>query len=144
MFDDDVRIQENFSIQVEDFLNRSNAKCVTFACLQYREVENMQAFKQWESFGSGCSIVHRDVLEKCSFDMALEHGYGEDVDYGMQVRNAGFDVIYAPQIQILHLKAPVGGFRKPYVSHGMMKRSNLSHRRKLCIIARRIIRTSNC
>ncbi|GAK99373.1 glycosyl transferase [Nonlabens ulvanivorans] len=115
LFDDDVRIQENFSIQVEDFLNRSNAKCVTFACLQYREVENMQAFKQWESFGSGCSIVHRDVLEKCSFDMALEHGYGEDVDYGMQVRNAGFDVIYAPQIQILHLKAPVGGFRKPYV-----------------------------
>ncbi|WP_397303674.1 glycosyltransferase family 2 protein [Nonlabens ulvanivorans] len=115
LFDDDVRVQASFSTQVEEFLNRSKAKCVTFACLQKGETETMQAFKQWESFGSGCSIVHRDVLEKCSFDMALEHGYGEDVDYGMQVRNAGFDVIYAPQIQILHLKAPVGGFRKPYV-----------------------------
>ncbi|PQJ32196.1 glycosyl transferase family 2 [Nonlabens arenilitoris] len=115
LFDDDVRIEENFSIQVEDFLNRSNAKCVTFACLQYGEIENMQTFKQWESFGSGCSLVHRGVFEKCNFDMALEHGYGEDVDYGMQVRNAGFDVIYAPQIPILHLKAPVGGFRKQYV-----------------------------
>ncbi len=72
----------------------------------------MKAYKQWESFGSGCSIVHRDVYTKCSFDMALENGYGEDVDYGMQVRNMGKDVIYAPSIEILHLKAPVGGFRK--------------------------------
>jgi GT2 family glycosyltransferase len=47
--------------------------------------------------------------------MALEHGYGEDVDYGMQIRQAGYDVIYAPQIQLLHLKAPVGGFRKPHL-----------------------------
>jgi len=114
LFDDDVRIQQGFSIQVEEFINRSKAKCVTFACLQKGETERMQAFKQWESFGSGCSIIHREVLEKCSFDRALEHGYGEDVDYGMQIRRAGYDVIYAPQIQILHLKAPMGGFRKPH------------------------------
>jgi GT2 family glycosyltransferase len=43
--------------------------------------------------------------------MALEHGYGEDVDFGVQIRNLGYDVIYAPHIQILHLKAPIGGFR---------------------------------
>lgn len=115
LFDDDVRIQPDFSSKTQDFLNQTNSKCVTFACLQKGEEEHQENFKQWESFGSGCSIVHRDVLEKCSFDMALEHGYGEDVDFGMQVRNAGFDVTYAPQIQILHLKAPVGGFRKLYV-----------------------------
>nr|WP_053234197.1 hypothetical protein [Nonlabens ulvanivorans] len=85
------------------------------AYLQKGEIESQKTFKQWPFFGSGCSIVHRDVLEQCNFDMALEHGYGEDVDFGMQIRNAGYDVTYAPQIQILHLKAPIGGFRKSHV-----------------------------
>ncbi|MGJ8684505.1 MAG: glycosyltransferase family 2 protein [Nonlabens sp.] len=115
LFDDDVRIQSNFTVLVKEFIEKTKAKCITFACIQKGEVELMQAFKQWESFGSGCSIVHRDIIEQCKFDMALEHGYGEDVDYGMQIRNAGYDILYAPQIQILHLKAPVGGFRKPHV-----------------------------
>ncbi|WP_213520166.1 glycosyltransferase [Nonlabens sp.] len=115
LFDDDVRVTENFSSQVTKFLDDSKARCVTFACLQKGEQERLHTFKQWESFGSGCSIVHREIVERCKFDMALEHGYGEDVDYGMQIRQAGYDVIYAPQIQLLHLKAPVGGFRKPHL-----------------------------
>ena len=115
LFDDDVRVPRDFSSAVNTFLNNTGATAVTFTCLQKGETEKMQAFKQWESFGSGCSIVHRKIIEKCIFDMALEHGYGEDVDYGMQIRNAGQDVIYAPQIQLLHLKAPVGGFRKPHI-----------------------------
>uniref|UniRef100_UPI0025DBDB7B glycosyltransferase family 2 protein n=1 Tax=Nonlabens sp. TaxID=1888209 RepID=UPI0025DBDB7B len=115
LFDDDVRIPDHFISDVQEFLNKTAVKSVTFACLQKEETESMQAFKQWESFGSGCSIVHIELVERCKFDMALEHGYGEDVDYGMQIRQAGYDVIYAPQIQLLHLKAPVGGFRKPHV-----------------------------
>jgi GT2 family glycosyltransferase len=115
LFDDDVRIPDHFISDVQEFLNKTAVKSVTFACLQKEETESMQAFKQWESFGSGCSIVHRELVERCKFDMALEHGYGEDVDYGMQIRQAGYDVIYAPQIQLLHLKAPVGGFRKPHL-----------------------------
>ncbi|WP_298952463.1 glycosyltransferase [uncultured Nonlabens sp.] len=115
LFDDDVRVPRNFSLETNTLLNKTSATAVTFACLQKGEIEKMQVFKQWESFGSGCSMVHREVIEKCSFDMSLEHGYGEDVDYGMQIRNAGHDVIYAPQIQLVHLKAPVGGFRKPHV-----------------------------
>lgn len=114
-FDDDVRIKTDFMNKVENFIQKTNARCVTFACIQKDEKETMQAYKQWESFGSGCSIVHREIFSQCSFDMALEHGYGEDLDYGMQVRNLGKDVIYAPQIQMLHLKAPVGGFRNPHV-----------------------------
>jgi len=46
--------------------------------------------------------------------MALEFGYGEDVDFGMQLRNLGVDVIYIPEIKISHLKAPIGGFRSTY------------------------------
>lgn len=115
LFDDDVRVQADFSDKILGFINERKEKCITFCCLQKGEQERQHAFKQWESFGSGCSIVHRDIVERCKFDMALEHGYGEDVDYGMQIRQAGFDVIYAPQIQLLHLKAPVGGFRKPHL-----------------------------
>jgi len=41
----------------------------------------------------------------------MEFGYGEDVDFGIQLRNHGFDVLYLPEPEILHLKAPMGGFR---------------------------------
>jgi GT2 family glycosyltransferase len=115
LFDDDVRIKDDFTAKMVGFIKDTSAMCLTFSCLQEGEVENQLSFKQWESFGAGCSLVHRDIIENCHFNMALEHGYGEDVDYGMQIRNAGYDVIYAPQIQIQHLKAPVGGFRKPHV-----------------------------
>jgi GT2 family glycosyltransferase len=36
---------------------------------------------------------------------------GEDTDFGLQLRNCGANIIYFPEIQILHLKAPIGGFR---------------------------------
>ena len=44
--------------------------------------------------------------------MIYENGYGEDTDFGMQLRNNGCDIVYHPNIEILHLKAPTGGFRK--------------------------------
>jgi len=112
-FDDDARFNEDTFERIFSAIRDTNAKVLNTAYLQGSDRENQKTYKQWESFGSGCSMVHRDVFTKCSFDRALEHGYGEDSDYGMQIRNAGYDVIYAPQIQIKHLKAPVGGFRKP-------------------------------
>lgn len=41
----------------------------------------------------------------------VEYGYGEDTDFGMQLRNSGIDILYYPFSTMLHLKAPVGGFR---------------------------------
>jgi hypothetical protein len=114
-FDDDNRFDNDIMERVSIAIKSTDSKVLNLAYLQKGEVEIGTSFKQWESFGSGCSIVHREIVEGCRFDMALEYGYGEDVDYGMQIRQAGFDVIYAPQIQLLHLKAPVGGFRKPHV-----------------------------
>ena len=35
-------------------------------------------------------------------------------DFGMQIRNSGYDIIYAPEIQVRHLKAPIGGFRSKF------------------------------
>lgn len=115
LFDDDIRIKSSFSSQVLEFINKTRVKCVTFSCLQQGEIEQNKTYKQWNTFGSGCSIVHREIVDNCYFDLALEHGYGEDMDYGMQVRNAGYDIIYTPHIKILHLKAPIGGFRTPFI-----------------------------
>ncbi|KEZ93750.1 glycosyltransferase family 2 protein [Nonlabens ulvanivorans] len=115
LFDDDNRFDKNLIERIFNSLSITKTAVLNMAYLQKGEIESQKTFKQWPFFGSGCSIVHRDVLEQCNFDMALEHGYGEDVDFGMQIRNAGYDVTYAPQIQILHLKAPIGGFRKSHV-----------------------------
>jgi glycosyltransferase involved in cell wall biosynthesis len=114
-FDDDNRFAADLLERIFNSLKQSKAKVLNMAYLQKGEVETQKNYTQLTYFGSGCSIVHRDVIKHCSFDMALEHGYGEDADYGVQIRNAGFDVIYAPLIQIVHLKAPVGGFRKAHV-----------------------------
>jgi glycosyltransferase involved in cell wall biosynthesis len=62
-------------------------------------------------FGSGNSFVKYLVLKNIFFNKKFEFGYGEDTDFGMQIRNKGFDIIYIPELRILHLKAPIGGFR---------------------------------
>ncbi|WP_367175042.1 glycosyltransferase family 2 protein, partial [Flavobacterium sp.] len=50
------------------------------------------------------------------FNTAYEFGFGEDNDFGMQLRNRGFDILFISTSRILHLKAPTGGFRtKPVV-----------------------------
>jgi glycosyltransferase involved in cell wall biosynthesis len=113
LFDDDNRFDDGLLTRIFNALQGTSSKVLNMAYLQKGELENQKGYLQWAFFGSGCSIAHREVVENSRFDMALEHGYGEDVDYGMQIRNAGYDIIYAPEIQILHLKAPIGGFRKP-------------------------------
>ena len=62
-------------------------------------------------FGSGNSFVKSAYLDTVRFNSKYEFGYGEDFDFGMQLRNRGVDVVYFPEPAILHLKAPVGGFR---------------------------------
>ena len=113
-FDDDVRVGSEFMNRSATFIKKTGAKSVTFSCLQKGEVEVQKFYKQWETFGSGCSLVHRSIVEQCSFDLALEHGYGEDADYGMQIRNLGYDILYCPDNNMLHLKAPIGGFRHKF------------------------------
>lgn len=110
-FDDDIRFESTLLEKIASAIKETGSRCITMSCLQKGEKEKNSTYKQWKTFGSGCSIVHQDIVKMAAFDMALEHGYGEDVDFGMQIRNLGCDVIYAPHIQILHIKAPIGGFR---------------------------------
>lgn len=114
LFDDDNRFPNNLMHKVAAALQVSGSKALNLAYVQKDDIENQKGYFQWAYFGSGSSIVHRDILSQCKFDLALEHGYGEDADYGMQIRNAGYDIIYAPEIQVRHLKAPTGGFRSKF------------------------------
>jgi len=114
--DDDIRVSKDFFQHLSSKITGYNGKAFTISCLQPREKEQTMNIIQWNTFGSGCSIVKSECVKNLRFDTAFEHGFGEDADFGMQLRNTGVDIIYIPEPSILHLKAPVGGFRtKPYL-----------------------------
>jgi glycosyltransferase involved in cell wall biosynthesis len=66
----------------------------------------------WSTFGTCVALVETAALRQAGpFDERLEGGYGEDAEIGIRLRRAGCNVLYAPAIRVLHLKAPMGGFR---------------------------------
>jgi GT2 family glycosyltransferase len=113
MADDDIRIPENALEDVLSFFEFYKANVVTLSCLQPGDLPSQKHVNQWSSFGSGCSVVASEVVKTTCFNTSFEHGFGEDVAYGMQLRNKGYDVLYQPNIELRHLKAPIGGFRNP-------------------------------
>ncbi len=110
--DDDIRIPENSLENAVMIANSNNFSAVTLSCLQKGEREKIGRIIQWSGFGSNTSLVRSEKIKNLRFNMGFEFGYGEDGDFGMQLRNQGADVLYAPSIQLLHLKAPIGGFRQ--------------------------------
>ena len=109
--DDDIRFGVDFIEKAFEKINDFGVGAVSFRCFQKGQKQIYKYIFQWGSFGSGCSFVLADSLKNCTFGMAYEFGYGEDGDFGMQLRHQGQDVLYLPEPEILHLKAPVGGFR---------------------------------
>lgn len=109
--DDDIRIEVNFFQKALEKINDFGAKAVSFRCFQKGQKPTYTTIFQWITFGSGCSFVLAETTQHCHFRMGYEFGYGEDGDFGMQFRNQGYDVLYLPEPEILHLKAPIGGFR---------------------------------
>lgn len=110
--DDDIRFDNGLLEQSLLESYRMGLDCLNINCKQEGEGTVFNKIKQWGSFGSGTSIVSAKFCEKVSFDEVFEYGFGEDQDFGMQLRNAGCDIIYHPNLEILHLKAPRGGFRE--------------------------------
>lgn len=109
--DDDIRIEADCIQKALQQIRQFGVKAVTLKCLQKGQKQNDSPVSQWGTFGSGCSFVFADSLKNCSFNRGYEFGFGEDGDFGMQLRNQGCDVLYLPEPEILHLKAPIGGFR---------------------------------
>lgn len=115
--DDDIRIAPDFLEKALQQLQQYGQTATTLFCHRENERPNFDYPLQWGNFGSGCSLVLAEALKELRFDMRYEFGFGEDGDFGVQLRNAGTDVFYFPKPDILHLKAPVGGFRtKPVLA----------------------------
>lgn len=109
--DDDIRIENDFIEKVCVSISKFGVHAVSINCIQKNQKPVFKNVFQWSGFGSGCSFVASHLLKKCVFTAGFEFGFGEDNDFGMQLRNLGCDVLYLPNPMILHLKAPVGGFR---------------------------------
>jgi N-acetylglucosaminyl-diphospho-decaprenol L-rhamnosyltransferase len=54
--------------------------------------------------GGACLMVRREVVEKIGGLAERFFMYGEDVEWGARMRDAGYKVIYLPQIKIVHLR----------------------------------------
>lgn len=113
MADDDIRIDQDFLKQAFEIIKKEALQQVTLGCYakDYPQDKKIKQKFQSSSFGSGCSIVKTKNIENITYNTNFEFGYGEDSDYGMQLRNLGFDIIYLPNPEVIHLKAPIGGFR---------------------------------
>ncbi|WP_230407912.1 glycosyltransferase family 2 protein [Flavobacterium hydrocarbonoxydans] len=109
--DDDNRFDENLIENVFKRATQYGAEVIITSYLQPNEFQYYQTIHQSGIFGSGNSFIKKATLQNVSFDKALEFGYGEDTDFGLQLRNQGHDIIYFPDLKIKHLKAPMGGFR---------------------------------
>jgi GT2 family glycosyltransferase len=109
--DDDNRFEATLLSDIFEKIKQYGNPVVTTSYPQKSESKKYQKVIQWPTFGAGNSFVRRDLLDEVRFNPAFEFGYGEDGDFGMQLRNLGYDVLYLPEPEILHLKAPVGGFR---------------------------------
>lgn len=109
--DDDIRFECDFINKTFKAILEYGAIAVTINCLQKGQIQILKSIFQWSTFGSGCSFILFEPLKSIRFNMGFEFGFGEDADFGMQLRNQGADILYLPEPSILHLKAPIGGFR---------------------------------
>ena len=112
--DDDIRVNPDLYPGMIDQAIKYGVKSVIGHCPEPGKTNLFPEVGQTTIFGSGLAVIHRSLLKKVSFDLAYEFGYGEDNDFGMQIRNSGEDVLYLPNSEITHLKVSSGGFRTPF------------------------------
>ena len=109
--DDDIHFERDLIENALGQIAQYGIKSINTVCIQPDEIQTYNKTSQSTIFGSGTSFVKSDLLSTIKFDRTYEYNYGEDSDFGMQIRNQGEDVIFISDIIITHLKAPVGGYR---------------------------------
>ena len=109
--DDDNRFQSDLIEKLFDAIERYGVKVGITVYLQPKEVQTYTKTAQTTIFGAGNAILKSELLNGVSFNERYEFNYGEDTDFGMQLRRLGEDVIFFADIKITHLKAPIGGYR---------------------------------
>ncbi|AJR03792.1 glycosyltransferase family 2 protein [Siansivirga zeaxanthinifaciens] len=109
--DDDNRFGENLLSDLLDNLERYGVYCGLTVYLQPHENQIYLKTAQTSIFGAGNAILKHDILNQVAFNSKYEFNYGEDTDFGMQIRNSGYDVVYFAEVRVTHLKASIGGYR---------------------------------
>jgi glycosyltransferase involved in cell wall biosynthesis len=114
--DDDIRIDSDTLINTIAKCKQYKLDAITIAVYQrHEQIERKKYPIVWNNFGSGCSIVKTIYVTTTNFDLNFEFGFGEDTDYGVSLRRKGCTIGYLAQNPILHIKAPIGGFRTQFV-----------------------------
>lgn len=109
--DDDIVFENNLLEKAIQTFKTTGNEVFLIACHLKSQTILPQFPIQFPVFGAGHAFVKSDCFKALRFNMGYEFGFGEDADFGMQLRNKGFDVLYISTTTILHLKAPIGGFR---------------------------------
>jgi glycosyltransferase involved in cell wall biosynthesis len=109
--DDDIVFENDLLDKAMQTFASTGNEAFLVACHLQSQSVIPQPPKQFAVFGAGHAFVKTTSIKGLKFNMAYEFGFGEDNDFGMQLRNSGFDILYISTSRILHLKAPIGGFR---------------------------------
>ena len=109
--DDDIVFENNLLEKAMESFRSTGNEVFLVACHLKTQIIERQTPKQFTVFGAGHAFVKSSCLKGLRFNMGYEFGFGEDNDFGMQLRQRGFDILYISTSNILHLKAPMGGFR---------------------------------
>lgn len=109
--DDDIVFENDLLEKAMQTFATTGNEVFLVACHLKSQKVRTQPPKQFAVFGAGHAFVKSDCFKGMEFNTAYEFGFGEDNDFGMQLRNKGFDILYISTARILHLKAPIGGFR---------------------------------
>ena len=110
--DDDIRISEDVCLEVIKRCLTYKFNAISLAVFQpHEEINVSNILTTWDSFGTCSSFVKRELIGESKFDEALEFGFGEDTDFGIALRRKGAKIYYGAFRPLLHLKAPIGGFR---------------------------------
>lgn len=111
MADDDIRFECDLIEKTFAYIDLTGNEILQVAGPQPNETIKNTQIVQHTALGSGLTFLKQKCLDGIWFNPGFEFGYGEDKDFGMQLRNKGFDVLLCPFVHVVHLKAPVGGFR---------------------------------
>lgn len=114
--DDDNRFDPDLIEKFFEETEKTGLKVGTSVYLKPDEKQTYFKRAQTPIFAGGNSFIKSDIIKKVKFNLNFEHNYGEDHEFGMQIRALGEDIIFYPNVKITHLKAPFGGFRTN-VSH---------------------------
>ncbi|WNM20265.1 glycosyltransferase family 2 protein [Flavobacterium capsici] len=109
--DDDIVFENDLIEKAMLSLQETGNEIILVACLLKEQPLQVQEAKQFNYFGAGHAFVKSSCFTDLKFNTAYEFGFGEDDDFGMQMRYKGYDILYISTSRITHLKAPIGGFR---------------------------------